>query len=77
MIPMKSKTIFTSRWWALVWAAGILWAAHDFIDMAKGDDGTAQAAPDANTADASGNTAASDDAQIAALSNTVNALRGQ
>ena len=73
MIPMKTKTIFTSRWWALVWAAGILWAAHDFIDMAKGDDGAASANTASNTSDAN----TSDDAQIAALSNAVNALKAQ
>lgn len=30
MIPMRSSTIFKSRWMALVWAAGILWFAYDF-----------------------------------------------
>ena len=73
MIPMKSKTIFTSRWWALVWAAGILWAALDFISMAKGDDGAEQANSASNDVDAN----MSDDAQIAALSNTVKTLRAQ
>jgi hypothetical protein len=29
MIPMKTSTIFKSRWFALVWAAGILWVAYD------------------------------------------------
>jgi len=29
MIPMRSSTIFKSRWMALVWAAGILWVAYD------------------------------------------------
>lgn len=27
MIPMKHSTIFKSRWWAAVWAAGIIWFA--------------------------------------------------
>lgn len=27
MIPMKHSTIFRSRWWALVWAAGIIFFA--------------------------------------------------
>jgi hypothetical protein len=29
MIPMKTSTIFKSRWMALLWAAGILWFAYD------------------------------------------------
>lgn len=31
MIPMKHSTIFKSRWWALIWAAGIIWFAVDTI----------------------------------------------
>ena len=30
MIPMRNSTIFKSRWMALIWAAGIIWAAYDF-----------------------------------------------
>jgi hypothetical protein len=29
MIPMKTSSIFKSRWMALLWAAGIIWAAYD------------------------------------------------
>jgi hypothetical protein len=29
MIPMRSSTIFKSRWMALLWAAGIIWVAYD------------------------------------------------
>ena len=29
MIPMKTSSIFKSRWMALIWAAGILWFAWD------------------------------------------------
>jgi hypothetical protein len=29
MIPMKTSTVFKSRWMALVWAAGIIWFAYD------------------------------------------------
>ena len=32
MIPMKTSTIFKSRWFALVWAAGILWVAYDIAE---------------------------------------------
>ena len=31
MFPMRFSTIFKSRWWALIWAAGIIWAAYDFV----------------------------------------------
>jgi hypothetical protein len=48
MIPMRTSTIFKSRWWALVWGAGILWTAYDF----------AGAQPQAS---ATGNNAAADD----------------
>ena len=30
MVPMRTSTIFKSRWWALIWGAGILWTAYDF-----------------------------------------------
>jgi hypothetical protein len=30
MLPMRTSTIFKSRWMALVWAAGIIWFAYDF-----------------------------------------------
>jgi hypothetical protein len=29
MIPMKTSTIFKNRWFALIWAAGIIWVAYD------------------------------------------------
>ena len=30
MFPMRLSTVFKNRWWALVWAAGIIWFAYDF-----------------------------------------------
>jgi hypothetical protein len=30
MIPMRTSSIFKSRWMALIWAAGIIWFAYDF-----------------------------------------------
>ena len=30
MIPMRTSSIFRSRWLALLWAAGIIWFAYDF-----------------------------------------------
>ena len=32
MIPMRTSSIFKSRWMALLWAAGIIWFAYDFAD---------------------------------------------
>jgi hypothetical protein len=29
MIPMRTSSIFKSRWMALIWAAGIVWFAYD------------------------------------------------
>lgn len=29
MFPIKTRSIFTSRWMALLWAAGIIWLALD------------------------------------------------
>lgn len=31
MIPMKTSTVFKSRWMALLWAVGIIWFAYDFV----------------------------------------------
>jgi hypothetical protein len=36
MFPMRFSTIFKSRWWALVWAAGIIWVAYDFASTQPG-----------------------------------------
>ena len=30
MIPVKTSSVFKSRWMALLWAAGIIWFAYDF-----------------------------------------------
>lgn len=40
MFPMRTSTIFRSRWMALLWAAGILWMAYDFAapDAAEGNE---------------------------------------
>jgi hypothetical protein len=32
MIPMRTSSVFKSRWMALVWAAGILWTAYDYAE---------------------------------------------
>jgi hypothetical protein len=43
MIPMRTSTIFKSRWMALIWSAGIIWFA---VDVA----GTGDNTPDQNIA---------------------------
>jgi hypothetical protein len=34
MIPMRTSSIFKSRWMALLWAAGILWLAYSVAESA-------------------------------------------
>ena len=50
MIPMKTSNIFRNRWWALLWAAGILWFAYDVAGGEPADDGNSVAATDATGA---------------------------
>jgi hypothetical protein len=38
MFPMRFSTIFKNRWWALIWAAGIIWFAYDFAGTAPQSD---------------------------------------
>ena len=38
MWPMRTSTIFRNRWWAVVWAAGIIWFAYDVAASAPSDD---------------------------------------
>jgi hypothetical protein len=51
MIPMKHSSIFRSRWFALLWAAGILWFAYD---VAGGGDQTTDANGVTTVTDATG-----------------------
>ena len=37
MIPMKHSTIFKNRWFALPWAAGIIWFAVDTAGVGNSD----------------------------------------
>ena len=45
MIPMRTSSIFKSRWMALLWAAGIIWLA---LDVAGPDESTVNGAAAAN-----------------------------
>jgi len=52
MFPMRTSSVFKSRWMALLWAAGIIWFAYDFAGSAPAtDNSTANAA---QTTDATG-----------------------
>jgi hypothetical protein len=53
MIPMRTSTVFRSRWMALLWAAGIIWLALDFV-------GSGEQSAAANQADANQITNAAD-----------------
>ena len=46
MVPMRHSSIFKSRWFALLWAAGILWMAYDVASgsAAPVEDGSDNAA---------------------------------
>ena len=46
MIPMRTSTIFKNRWWAVLWAAGIIWLAYDVAASAPQDDDNNSAAAD-------------------------------
>jgi hypothetical protein len=43
MIPMRTSSVFKSRWMALIWAAGILWFAWDIAGSAPQADNTTNA----------------------------------
>jgi uncharacterized membrane protein len=45
MIPMRTSSIFKSRWMAILWAAGVIWLAYDVAGSAPAPKkGTATAA---------------------------------
>ena len=46
MVPMRTSSVFKSRWMALLWAAGIIWFAYDFAGSAPQDDSNNSAAAD-------------------------------
>ena len=62
MIPMRTTSIFKSRWMALLWAAGIIWLA---VDVAGGS-GQAAKTSQANATGADGQPASDDDVKTAA-----------
>jgi hypothetical protein len=38
MVPMRTSSIFKSRWMALLWAAGMIWFAYDVASGESQDD---------------------------------------
>ena len=50
MIPMRSSSIFKSRWMALLWAAGIIWFAMDVAGSEPQDANASVNSDDANAA---------------------------
>ena len=59
MIPVKTSSVFKSRWMALLWAAGILWFAYDFAGSQPQDGNDSANA--AQATDATGAAIPSDD----------------
>lgn len=60
MIPMRTSSIFKSRWMALLWAAGFIWLALDVAGSSKppADSSANQLASQGSASDEAVNTAA-------------------
>lgn len=72
MIPMKHSTIFKNRYWALLWAAGIIWFAVDTAG-AGNSSGTDNASENATgVTDATG--APVDDQQLKQFESALNGI---
>lgn len=54
MVPMRMSSIFKSRWMALIWAAGIIWAAYDFAQAQPQSSNSNSIATDATGAAVTG-----------------------
>ena len=64
MIPVKTSSVFKSRWMALLWAAGIIWFAYDTASSQPQDSNGSTNAEQAT--DAGGAPVTSDDMNSAA-----------
>ena len=69
MLPIKTKSVFKSRWIALLWAGGILWGAADFAGSQP------HGSADANANTASNSDAAADAADVQAAMNVFGAIK--
>lgn len=47
MFPFRTSSIFRSRWMALLWAAGIIWTAVDYVGKSGGTNTGGDDAPTA------------------------------
>ncbi len=65
MIPMRTSTVFKSRWMALLWAAGVIWLAVDVAGSAT-PPATAPATNGADASDSTGAAATNEDVEAAA-----------
>lgn len=70
MFPFRLSRIFTNRWFALLWAAGICWMAVDTAGTAPAAKGN-----DSGVTDVTGAPVSQDD--IAALKQAVDGLNQQ
>ena len=59
MIPMRTSSVFKSRWMALIWAAGIIWFAYDTASSQPQGDGNSANAEEST--DGTGAPVTSDD----------------
>ncbi|MEO5810398.1 MAG: hypothetical protein ABIR51_10155 [Sphingomicrobium sp.] len=71
MLPMKNSTIFKSRWFALLWAAGIIWTAID-VAGGSGDGGSTNNEASTGVTDATG--APVDNQQMEQIGAALNSL---
>jgi hypothetical protein len=63
MIPMRTSSIFRSRWMALLWAAGFIWLALDVAGGASSPSNSAASQADTGLTDASGQPITSEDSE--------------
>jgi hypothetical protein len=64
MLPIRHKTIFKNRWWALAWAGGIVWSATQFVGS-QPDKAASGNTADANTTTSDGAPVSNDDVAAA------------
>lgn len=72
MLPMKNSTIFKSRWFALLWAAGIIWTALDVAGGGGSSDASTNNEASTGVTDATG--APVDNQQMQQLGAALNSL---
>jgi hypothetical protein len=63
MIPMRTSSVFRSRWLALLWAAGFLWLALDVAGGASAPSNSAVDEAGAGLTDETGQPVTSEDSE--------------